>query len=99
MSMAVRIIDTETGEVLLDVSDATCAMGVIVRNGEEHIPGEREHMVTKQFSYVRCNMVSLYRAITGLRGVIVATQTKFPKVNNVGEILNLLKGLDDEDGD
>jgi hypothetical protein len=32
MSLSVKIVDNETGKVLVDVSDATCVMGAIARN-------------------------------------------------------------------
>lgn len=95
MSLSVKIIDNDTGEVLVDEPESIGVMGVVTTHGEQYVEGKTEHLGIKSFGYVRCNRVAIYHMLTGLQKVIVDTQTKYPGIEKIGERLKLMGEIDD----
>lgn len=90
MSLSVKIIDNDTGEVLVDTPNSVGLMGVVASNGEQHIAGKTEHIGVKSYAYVRCNRVAIYYMLEGLQKILIDTQRKYPNIERTGELLKLL---------
>ncbi len=98
MSLSVKIVDNETGEVYTDISDATCIMGAIARNGEDVNNVNTLHVQTKELAYVRCNRATIYYIMTALQRIIVDTHRRYPGIEHIGDILKMLKKMGGADG-
>lgn len=79
MSLSVKIIDNDTGRVLVDAPDSIGVMGVVATHGDQYVEGKTEHIWINSFGYVRCNSVAIYQMLTGLQKVMIDTQRRYPE--------------------
>lgn len=105
MSLSVKIIDNETGEVFIDEPNCQGVMGAaIAPNRESSSIFNRSH--TQCFAYIRCNKIGIYHLFTGVQRILFDTQRKHPDLDEVAgtiakldELSEMIEKFGYKDGD
>ena len=87
MSLTVKIVDNETGRVVLNENNADVLMGVVGRGGDIH-----------SITHIKCKGIELAHAAMFLQKILEGMCTKHPEINPIIRMLSYfdeLEGLTD----
>lgn len=94
MSLSVKIIDNDNGRVLIDEPESVAVAGVVAVRGDEHVPQKVHGTRVGNFSYFRCDPVTIYHCLEGLQRTIITIQQRNPNIEKMGELLDLFSKME-----